>query len=80
MSKRMYSHVQAGLLAQELLEKRLNAKEFKQSTYTPMLWAKTRPVQYTLVVDNFGVKYVRKDCHLPDRCTQRKLHCHRGLG
>ncbi|KAL7480666.1 hypothetical protein ACHAW6_006339 [Cyclotella cf. meneghiniana] len=58
----MYGLPQAGLLAQELLEKRLNAKGYKQSQYTPGLWRhEMQAIQFTLVVDDFGIKYVRKE-------------------
>ena len=58
----MYSLPQAGILAQELLETRLNAHGYQQSKFTPGLWThKWRPIYFSLVVDNFGVKYVRKE-------------------
>eukprot|EP00956_Cyclotella_meneghiniana_P038365 scaffold152976_cov64-Cyclotella_meneghiniana.AAC.2 len=58
----MYGLPQAGLLAQELLEQRLNKHGYFQSTRTPGLWThKWRPVQFTLVVDYFGIKYVGKE-------------------
>ena len=57
----MYGLPQAGILAQELLEKRLNAHGYKQSQFTPGLWThKWRPIAFSLVVDDFGVKYVGK--------------------
>jgi len=57
----MYGLPQAGILAQELLEKRLNAAGYKQSLNTPGLWThQWRPICFTLVVDDFGVKYVGK--------------------
>ena len=60
--KGMYGLPQAGLLAQELLEQRLNKHGYFQSTRTPGLWThKWRPVQFTLVVDDFGIKYVGED-------------------
>ena len=60
--KGMYGLPQAGLLAQELLEQRLNKHDYFQSMRTPGLWThKWRPVQFTLVVDDFGIKYVGKD-------------------
>ena len=35
---------------------------YKQSKLVPGLWKHdTRPIQFTLVVDNFGAKYVNKD-------------------
>ena len=36
--KGMYGLPQAGILAQELLEKRLNAKGYRQSKLTPGFW------------------------------------------
>ena len=54
----MYGLPQAGLLANELLEKRLNKHGYRQSKLVPGLWKHdTRPIQFTLVVDDFGVKY-----------------------
>ncbi|KAL7475371.1 hypothetical protein ACHAW6_001288 [Cyclotella cf. meneghiniana] len=58
----MYGLPQAGLLANELLEKWLNKHGYFQSKLIPGLWKhKTRPVQFTLVVNDFGVKYVGKE-------------------
>jgi hypothetical protein len=60
--KGMYGLPQAGLLAQELLEQRLNKHGYFQSTRTPGLWMhKWQPVQFTLVVDDFGIKYVGEE-------------------
>ena len=54
--KGMFGLSQAGLLVQELLEKRLNEKGFIQSRYTPGLWTHTsKSIKLTLVVDDFGV-------------------------
>jgi hypothetical protein len=54
----MYSLPQAGLIAQELLEKRLNARGYYQSKFTPGLWThETRNTKFALVVDDFGIKY-----------------------
>ena len=50
---------QAGLLANEILEERLNKRGYRQSKLVPGIWTHDwRPVQFTLVVDDFGVKYV----------------------
>ena len=58
-NKGMYGLPQAGLLANELLEKRLNKNGYHQSKLVPGLWKhEWRPIQFTLVVDDFGVKYV----------------------
>ena len=58
----MYGLPQSGLLANELLEKRLNKRSYLKIKLVPGLckhdW---RPIQFTLVVDVFGVKYVEKE-------------------
>ena len=60
--KGMYGLPQAGLLANQLLEKRLNKHGYYQSKIIHGLWKhKTRLIQFTLVVDDFGVKYVGKE-------------------
>ena len=57
----MYGLPQAGLLANKLLEKQLNKHGYHQSKLVPGLWKdEWRPVQFTLVVDHFGVKYAGK--------------------
>jgi hypothetical protein len=58
----MYGLPHAGLIANELLEKRLNNHGYHQSKLVPGLWKhKWRPIWFTLVVDDFGVKYVGKE-------------------
>jgi hypothetical protein len=58
----MYGLPQAGILAQQLLEARLNAHGYRQSTITPGLWRHDfRPISFTLCVDDFGIKYVGKE-------------------
>jgi hypothetical protein len=58
----MYGLPQSGLIANKLLEKRLNEHGYQQSKLVPGLWQhNTRPIQFTLVVDNFGVKYVGEE-------------------
>jgi hypothetical protein len=60
--KGMYGLPQAGLLAQQLLEKRLNAHGYKQDPMIPGFWTHThRPIQFILTVDDFGIKYVGKE-------------------
>ena len=63
--KGMYRLPQAGLIANKLLEKQLNKEGYFQSTLVPGLWThKTRPILFTLVVDDFGVKYTcKQDVH-----------------
>jgi hypothetical protein len=58
----MYGLPHAGLIANELLEKRLNQHGYFQSKLVPGFWShKTRPISFTLVVDDFGVKYVGEE-------------------
>jgi hypothetical protein len=58
----MYGLPHGGLIANVLLEKRLNKAGYYQSKLVPGLWShKTRPIAFTLVVDDFGVKYVGKE-------------------
>ena len=62
VTKGMYGLPQAGLLANELLEKRLNKHGYYQSKLVPGLWKhESRPIQFTLVVDDFGVKYIGRE-------------------
>ncbi len=57
--KGMYGLPQAGILANKLLEKRLAKAGYVPTPHTPGLWKHVwRPVTFTLVVDDFGVKYV----------------------
>ena len=58
----MYGLPQAGLLANELLEKCLDKNGYIQSRLVPGLWQhKWRPIQFSLVVDDFGVKYFGRE-------------------
>ena len=62
INKGMYGLPQAGLIAQELLQKRLNAADYHQSKITPVFWKhKWQPISFALCVDNFGVKYVGEE-------------------
>jgi hypothetical protein len=59
--KGMYGLKQARLLANQLLQTRLAPFEYYPARHTPGLWLhKTRPTSFTLVVDDFAVKYVDK--------------------
>ena len=58
----MYGLPQAGFIAQELLEELLMVTGYRQSKLTPGFWTHDwRPISFTLVVDDFGVKYINKD-------------------
>jgi hypothetical protein len=59
--KCMYGLKQSRLIANQLLQTRLAPFRFYPSRHTPGLWMhKTRPISFTLVVDDFVVKYVGK--------------------
>ena len=72
-TKGMYGLPQAGLIANKLLEKRLNKHGYWQSKLMPGLWNhNTRPIQFTLVVNDFGVKYVGEDhVHHPQQVLKQ---------
>ena len=70
----MYRLHQSGLLANQLLETRLNKRSYQQSKLVPELWTHdSRRVQFTLAVDNFGVKYVGKEhaLHLKETLKEK---------
>eukprot|EP00804_Cyclotella_cryptica_P009391 CCRYP_018074-RA/>CCRYP_018074-RA protein AED:0.17 eAED:0.15 QI:0/0/0/0.75/0/0/4/0/1210 len=59
IQKGMYGLPQVGIIAQQLLEKRLALKGYRQSSITPGFWKHDwHPISFTLCVDDFGVKYV----------------------
>ena len=58
----MYGLPHGGLIANVLLEKCLNKAGYFQPKYVPGLWShKTHPIAFSLVVDDFGVKYIGKE-------------------
>jgi hypothetical protein len=58
----MYGLPQAGILANQLLTKRLEPQGYYQYRHTPGLWRhKWRSILFSLVVDDFGVKYVGRE-------------------
>jgi hypothetical protein len=60
--KAIYGLPQAGILANQLLRKRLAPAGYYEVAHTPGLWRHVhRPIQFSLVVDDFGVKYVGKE-------------------
>ena len=60
-NKGIYKLAQTGLLANELLEKRMAKHGFNQTPNTPGLWRHhTKPIQFALVVENFSMKYDNK--------------------
>eukprot|EP00804_Cyclotella_cryptica_P023921 CCRYP_010052-RD/>CCRYP_010052-RD protein AED:0.22 eAED:0.18 QI:0/-1/0/1/-1/0/1/0/482 len=61
IQKGMYGLPQAGIIAQQLLEQRLQANGYHQSKLNPGFWTHDwRPICFALCVDDFGVKYVGK--------------------
>ena len=60
--KGMYGLSQAGILANKLLTERLRTFGYRPCAFTPGLWKhEWRPIQFALVVDDFGIKYVGKE-------------------
>jgi hypothetical protein len=67
--KGMYGLKQAGLLANRLLQKRLKPFGYYPALHKPGLWLhKIRLIAFSLIVDDFTVKYVGKQhaAHLRD--------------
>jgi hypothetical protein len=57
--KGMYGLKQAGVLANQLLQKRLKPLGYYLERHTPGLWLyNTKPMAFSLVVDEFAAKYV----------------------
>ena len=58
IQKGMYGLPQAGMLANKLLKCRLAQHRYYEVRHTPGYWRHTwRPIDFTLVVDDFGVGY-----------------------
>jgi hypothetical protein len=58
----MYGLPQAGIIPQELLAKQSKEQGYLQSKTTPRLWKhEWQPITFSLVIDDFGVKYVGKE-------------------
>jgi hypothetical protein len=71
--KGMYGLKQAGLLTNQLLQKRLKPFGYYPARHKPGLWLhNTKPTAFSLVVDDFAVKYVTKSDanHLRDALLQ----------
>jgi hypothetical protein len=59
--KGMYRLKQAGLIANQLLQTRLAPFGYYPARHTPGIWLhKTRPITFSLIVDDFAVKYMGK--------------------
>jgi hypothetical protein len=58
----MYVFPQAGILANELLQRSLAKDGYRPTQHTHGLWTHdTRPILFSFVVDDFGVKYVGRE-------------------
>jgi hypothetical protein len=62
LQKGMYGLPQAGIMANQILARHLAIHGYHQTKFTPGIRCHvTRPIQFTLVVDDFGVQYVVKE-------------------
>ena len=60
--KTHYGLPQGGSLSHDLLEKQLNKEGYFKSLTVPGLWKhRTRNIQFILVVDDFGIKYLKRE-------------------
>jgi hypothetical protein len=58
----VYGLLQAGILANELLQRNLAKGGYRPTTHTHGLWTHdTRPISFSLGVDDSGVKYVGRE-------------------
>ena len=58
----MYGLAQSGRIANQDLQKHMEKYDYYPNHRTPGLWKhQTRPISFTLVVDDFGIKYTNKD-------------------
>ena len=61
MRRAVWGLPQAGILANKKLRRKLAPHGYHEHANTPGLWYhESRPISFTLVVDDFGVKYVGK--------------------
>jgi hypothetical protein len=62
MQRAVWGLPQMGILANKHLRHKLAPFGYFESTNTPVLWYhESRPITFTLVVDNFSIKYENKD-------------------
>jgi hypothetical protein len=62
IQKGTYGLPQAGIIANELLQRRLALDGYRPTEHTHGVWKhETRPVWFSLVVDDFGIKYIGRD-------------------
>ena len=77
LKKAIYGLKQAGLLSNKMLAKILNKEGCYQAKHTPGLWTHVkRQISFTLVVDDFGVKYVKEeDVHHLEKVLEAFYPC-----
>ena len=57
----IYGLPQSGRLENDYLRKKISPHGYFEVKHTPGMWTHiTRPIQFTLVVDDFGVKYTKQ--------------------
>ncbi len=62
MRRTVWGLPQSGILANNCLHRKLAPFGYHECVNTPGLWwHETRAISFTLLVDNFGVKYAKKD-------------------
>jgi hypothetical protein len=62
IQKGMYGLSHAGILANELLQRNLAKDGYRPTTHTHGLWTDdSRPISFSLIVDDLGVKYVGRE-------------------
>jgi hypothetical protein len=62
IQKGMYVLPRAGILANELLQRNIAKDGYRPTPHTHDLWTHdTRPISFSLVVDDFGVEYVGRE-------------------
>jgi hypothetical protein len=62
IQKGMYGLPQAGILANELLQRNLAQDGYRPMNHTHSLWTHdNHPISFSLVVDDFGVKYIGRE-------------------
>ena len=58
----IYGFPQAEKLANKYLQDKLSSRRYYEVSHTPVLWKHAyRPIDFSFVVDNFGVQYVGED-------------------
>jgi hypothetical protein len=74
IQKGMYRLPQAGILANKLLQRNLTKDDYRPTQHTRGIWTHdTHPISFSLVVDDFGVKYVGREHATPNGMHQEKI-------